>query len=181
MTSDEKVKASMRAIDFDDIQLLRYWRNLNHVRERMVFKNFIERDGQRTWFEQQNNETGRYFIFSLGMKDIGCANLTKINIEDKTFEGGIFCGDTHYLNHWINIWACIKIYDYAFFKLKLNTSYATILTDNKAALSLNKSLGYTFVKYVDKNVGRFMLTSEQYTCHSEKTRRYLNNFARQSI
>ena len=181
MTAEEKITASMRAIDFDDIQLLRYWRNLNHVRQRMVLKNFIERDGQRKWFEQLNNETGRYFMFSLGMKDIGCANLTKINIEDKTFEGGIFCGDTNYLNHWINIWACIKIYDYAFFKLRLSTSYATILTDNKAALSLNKSLGYTFVKYTDANIGRFVLPRKQYKSHSEKIRRYLNDFTGQSV
>tara|TARA_B110000977_G_C11048153_1_gene481347 strand:- start:581 stop:1126 length:546 start_codon:yes stop_codon:yes gene_type:complete len=181
MTATEMMTASMRAIDFDDTQLLRYWRNLDHVRQRMVMKNHIERDGQRKWFAHLNNETVKYFIFSLGMKDIGCANLTKINIEEKTFEGGVFCGDAHYLNHWINIWACMKIYDQAFFELKLDTSYATILTDNKAALSLNKSLGYTFVKYADENIGRFILTRTQYMTHSEKIRRYLNNFARQLI
>ena len=119
--------------------------------------------------------------FSLGMKDIGCATLTKINIEEKTVEGGVFCGDAHYLKHWINIWACLKIYDYAFFELKLDTAYATILTDNKAALSLNKSLGYTFIKHADENVGRFELKRGQYISKSKKIRRYLNDFARQLI
>ena len=181
MTVTQANTASMRPIDFDDIQLLRYWRNLDHVRERMVMKNQIERDEQRKWFEHLNNETAKHFIFSLGAKDIGCANLTKINIENKTFEGGIFCGDVHHLNHWVNIWACIKIYDYAFAELKLDTSHATILSDNIAALNLNKSLGYTFVKYADENIGRFILTRTKYMAHSKKIRRYLNSFAKQLI
>lgn len=181
MTEKEISAASIRAIDSDDIQLLRYWRNLDHVRQRMVIKKYIERDGQRQWFKQLNNDSVKYFIFSLGMKDVGCANLTKINTDEKTFEGGIFCGDVNYLKHWINIWACMKIYDYAFFELKLDTSYATILNDNKAALSLNRSLGYTFVEFTEENVGRFMLTRTQYKTHSEKIRRYLKDFAKQSI
>ena len=181
MKTKELMTASMRAIDFDDIQLLRYWRNLDHVNQRMAIQDYINRDGQRKWFAQLNNETVKYFIFSLGMKDIGCATLTKINIEEKTVEGGVFCGDAHYLKHWINIWACLKIYDYAFFELKLDTAYATILTDNKAALSLNKSLGYTFIKHADENVGRFALKRGEYISKSKKIRRYLNDFARQSI
>jgi len=174
-------KASLRSIELDDIQLLRYWRNLDHVLQSMVMTNNIERDGQRKWFDSLNKNMVRYFIFSLGVKDIGCVNLMKINFEDKTFEGGIFCGDVHYLSHWVNIWACIKIYDYAFFELKLDTSYATILLDNKAALNLNKSLGYTFIESPEKNVGRFALTHSQYLFNSKKIRYYLNNFAKQSI
>ena len=71
MTAKELMTASMRAIDFDDIQLLRYWRNLDHVNQRMVIQDYIGRDGQRKWFAQLNSETVKYFIFSLGVKDIG--------------------------------------------------------------------------------------------------------------
>ena len=38
MTAKELMTASMRAIDFDDIQLLRYWRNLDHVNKEWLFK-----------------------------------------------------------------------------------------------------------------------------------------------
>jgi len=173
--------ASIRLIDSDDIQLLRYWRNLDHVSQRMVCKNHIDRDGQRKWFAQLNKNTFKYFIFSIGMKDIGCVSLTKIDADGKLFEGGILCGDAHYLNHWINVWACIKIYDHAFFDLKLDTANATILTDNKAALSLNKSLGYKFIEEVDDCTARFSLKCSDYLISSEKIRRYLNSFAKQSI
>jgi len=179
MPENEILIASMRLIDFDDIQLLRYWRNLDHVRNRMIIKNLIHRDEQRKWFDSITNESTRYFIFSLGMNDIGCANLKEIDFYEKTFEGGIFCGDAQYLNHWINIWACLQIYDHAFFKLKLATSYATILIDNKVAVNLNEALGYEFVGYADGDKGRFTLTRSRYIESTEKIRRYLHDFAKQ--
>ncbi len=181
MNKDDRLKASLRTIEFDDIQLLRYWRNLDHVRHQMVAANYIERDGQRNWFDRLDTNIVRYFIFLLDTKDIGCANLTKINFSEKTFEGGVFCGDVNYLNHWVNIWACVKIYNHAFFELGLDTSYATILDDNKPALSLNKSLGYKFVEHTDKNIGRFVLTRSEYVIASEKIQRYFKNFVKQSV
>jgi RimJ/RimL family protein N-acetyltransferase len=174
-------KASLRAIEFDDIQLLRYWRNLDHVRNRMVTTAYIERDGQRKWFEGLNRDAYKYYIFSLDMRDIGCVNLTKINPAAKTFEGGVFCGDTNFLSHWINIWACIKIYNHAFFELNLDTSFATILKDNAPALSLNQSLGYKFIEDSDHNIGRFVLTRNDYVKSSEKIQRYLRDFAKQTL
>lgn len=174
-------KAFLRTIELDDIQLLRYWRNLDHVRNRMVMTNYIERNVQRKWFEGLNNNLVRYFIFSLDSKDIGCVNLTKINFHEKTFEGGIFCGDPSYLSHWVNIWACVSLYNHAFFELDLEKSYATILKDNRPALSLNKSLGYKFIEDAQENIGRFVLTRDEYILASKKIQRYLRDFAKQSL
>lgn len=102
-------------------------------------------------------------------------------MKEISFEGGIFCGDAAYLNHWINIWACIKIYNFAFFELNLEKSFATILKDNKSALSLNKSLGYKFIEDTVRNIGRFVLIRNDYILASERIRRYLINFAKQAI
>lgn len=181
MSEDLVHTASLREIELDDIQLLRYWRNLDHVRSRMVQRNYIERDGQRKWFSNLDQVSVRYFIFSLQSRDVGCVNLTKLNFEDKSFEGGIFCGDTCFLTHWINIWACVKMYDYAFNELDLDVSYATILNDNKPALNLNKSLGYKFIEQIDTNFARFMLTRSDFDTASVRIRRYLSSFAKQQL
>jgi RimJ/RimL family protein N-acetyltransferase len=174
-------EASLRSIEFDDIQLLRYWRNLDHVRSRMVIANYTGRDDQRNWFEGLNFDSVKYYIFSLGMRDVGCVNLSKINFAEKTFEGGIFCGDTNYLKHWINIWACIKVYNYAFFDLKLDTSFAKVLSNNKAALNLNRSLGYKRIEGGDYDICHFVLTRNDYVKSSEKIQRYLRDFAKQNF
>lgn len=165
-------EVTLRAIEKDDIQLIRYWRNLKHVRERMVMQNLIERDGQRQWFENLDTTANKYFIYSLLHRDVGCVNCVKINWAELTFEGGVFCGDLDYLNHWVNILACIKLYDYAFDELDLKVSYATILLDNPAALNLNKHLGYTQIKEGEKNIGKFELTKDRYKEHSRSVRRY---------
>ena len=147
----------------------------------MVMTNYIERDEQRRWFETLTDDSVRYYVFSLDSRDIGCVYLTKISHSEKTLEGGIFCGDPSFLKHWVNVWACIKIYNYAFFELDLDTSFATILKDNLPALNLNRSLGYEYFEDVGENIGRFVLTRDSYTKSSEKIQRYLRDFVKQSL
>ena len=74
--------ANIRAIEFDDIQLLRYWRNLDHVRARMEMTNSIEVEEQRRWFERINADTSKHFIYSLGVRDIGSININNINYDE---------------------------------------------------------------------------------------------------
>ncbi|NCX94160.1 MAG: GNAT family N-acetyltransferase [Gammaproteobacteria bacterium] len=174
-------KALLRVIDFDDIQLLRYWRNLDDVRNRMLAKDFVGRDAQRKWFEGLNSNFSAYFIYSLDSQDIGCVNLTKISEANKTFEGGIFCGNPLFFKHWINVWACVKLYNHAFFELGLDTAFATILKNNSSALSLNKSLGYEPIEGSDENVGRFILTRDGYSKATYKIQKYLRDFASQTL
>ncbi len=172
---------SLRSLEFDDIQLIRFWRNLDHIRLKMVQTHVIDRDGQIKWFKEINSDFNKYFVYSFGSKDVGVVSLTKINQDKKSFEAGIFCGDVSFLEHWINLWACLKIYDYAFNELELNTSFATILKDNNPALSLNLSLGYLFLSDDKEGVSRYILNRESYTSNSEKIRVYLNNFLTQNI
>ena len=94
---------NLRAIEIDDIQLIRFWRNLDHINSRMAIKDVIDFDTQRNWFESLNSEKTKYFIYSYEKKDIGLATISKIDHKNKTFEGGIQCGDINYLGHWINI------------------------------------------------------------------------------
>jgi RimJ/RimL family protein N-acetyltransferase len=173
--------ANIRAIEFDDIQLLRYWRNLDHVRVRMEMSNSIEVEEQRRWFERINADTSKHFIYSLGVRDIGSININNINYDEKSFMGGIFCGDSSFLNHWINVWACIKIYNHAFNDLDLKTAFATIIKDNKVAISLNKSLGYIYTKDKENDIGIYVLSKEEYFKSTNKIQIYLRNFLKQNL
>ena len=42
---------NLRTIEIDDIQLIRFWRNLDHINSRMAIKDVIDFDAQRNWFE----------------------------------------------------------------------------------------------------------------------------------
>jgi RimJ/RimL family protein N-acetyltransferase len=174
-------KPDLRKVGLEDIQLIRYWRNLDHVRLRMVHTKIIEKEEQQKWFNQLDLSLNNYFIYSLNSCDIGVVSVTKVISQNKSFECGIFCGDLSFLKHWINLWACIKIYNFAFEELDLEVSYATILKNNKAALRMNKALGYTFIQDQDKNISRFILTKESYLLNSKSIIRYISRFLNQEI
>jgi len=142
----------------------------------MIFKDLISHDNQKTWFKNLNEDTSKYFIYSLGDEDIGLSSITKIDFANKTFEGGILCGNTNYFKHWINIWACIEIYNFAFFSLKLDKSYASILEDNQSAIRLNKSIGYVKLKTIKSDIGRYVLSKECFLEHSKNIQKYLKRF-----
>jgi RimJ/RimL family protein N-acetyltransferase len=119
-----------REITNDDLQLLRYWRNLSHVREGMATQNLISVEGQRRWFQTLDMKTNRHYVYGLGENDIGSANITRINLTEGNFEAGIYCGNENFLKHWVNICACLYIYDVAFDLLGLSQANAIILDNN---------------------------------------------------
>lgn len=166
---------AIRSIEYDDIQLVRYWRNLDHVRSKLIQQNTINRDQQRNWFEKLNTDKSKYFIYSLDNIDIGVVSITNINSEALTFEGGIFCGNPHFLGHWINVWACIQIYEKAFFDLQLQTSLAVIIEGNNAAISLNKALGYKPIESDSENINKFILTKESFLKNTGKIKQFIES------
>ena len=46
----------------NDLELLRYWRNQQYIRDTMQFKEYITPDMQKSWFEKINNKSNYYFI-----------------------------------------------------------------------------------------------------------------------
>lgn len=169
------ISAKLRLIEKDDIQLLRFWRNLDHIKNQMVNSDIICYQDQKKWFNNLDDKHSKYFIYSFNEKDVGNVKISKIDYKMKTFEAGILCGDISFLDHWINIWACIKIYDYAFNDLKLLKSYAIIKKNNFGALRLNKSLGYVFIKELDNNLEYLSLEKDSYMKASHKIKKYLKN------
>ncbi len=164
-----------REITNDDLQLLRYWRNLSHVREGMATQNLITVEGQRRWFQTLDIKSNRHFVYGLGEHDIGSANIARIDRTEGTFEAGIYCGNDNFLKHWVNICACLYIYDVAFDLLDLSQASAIILDDNYPALSLNKSIGYRQIGTYAKGIGRFALKKNDYYERRIKIRRYLQS------
>lgn len=162
-----------REITCDDSQLLRYWRNLSHVRECMATQNFITVEGQRRWFKALDTKVNKHFIYGLGEQDIGSANIARIDLSEGTFEAGIYCGNEKFLKHWVNICACLFIYDFAFDFLSLSQANAIILDNNSSALSLNKSIGYRRISKRTDGISIFALKKDDYHDRRKTIRRYL--------
>jgi RimJ/RimL family protein N-acetyltransferase len=162
-----------RNISYEDMQLLRYWRNLSHVRGGMAIQDLITIEGQRRWLETLELTTSKHFIYSLGENDIGSGNITRIDTSSGSFETGIYCGNDNFIKHWINICALLYIYDTAFYSLNLSRATAIILDNNYPALSLNKSIGFRYAGKSAEGISRYTLEKEDYFPRRTKIGSYL--------
>ncbi|OUS04155.1 hypothetical protein A9Q96_14430 [Rhodobacterales bacterium 52_120_T64] len=162
-----------RPLDENNLELVRHWRNLDHVRTRMATQNLISQEEQKAWFSRINKKQAEHHIYSLRGVDIGSANISAISTENGTFEAGIYCGNSDYLGHWVNIAASLFIYDRAFYELGLTQSTAIILDDNRAALNLNKSLGYISCGRHSDHIGKYTLSRDIYEVKSQGIRKVI--------
>ncbi|MGL5291909.1 MAG: GNAT family N-acetyltransferase [Vibrionaceae bacterium] len=175
--------AKLRPISREDLQLIRYWRNLEHVREQMLVPKMISSAEHLRWFDTLDPDTCQHFIYSLDDVDIGSINLNRINNKQKTCEVGIFCGHSGYLTHWINVWASLQLYEYAFENLALERAFAVVLNHNQAALRFNHQLGFTTFndkKFSDKKeqAQKLVLHKQQFKKNAAPLKRYLQQYCK---
>ena len=88
-----KELASWRRLELPDVQLIRYWRNLPHVRMQMLLQRTINWQQQLKWYERLDS-TQLYRVVTYGDIDVGISNLTNIDLTSRTAEVGGFCGDS---------------------------------------------------------------------------------------
>jgi UDP-4-amino-4,6-dideoxy-N-acetyl-beta-L-altrosamine N-acetyltransferase len=132
----------LQRLKVEDLELVRQWRNADHVRLNMDYQKIISSAEQKTWFEQLDKTNNFYFVISSDSKKVGVVNLKNINTSLVQAEAGIFIGETEYLNTLIPILATITIMEFAFETLQLKTLYAKIASNNVKAILFNESIGY---------------------------------------
>lgn len=125
-----------------DIELVRNWRNLPHVKNNMQYQETISAAMQQSWWQNLDKNTNLYFVIQSNTKKVGLVNLKDINLQLKTAEAGIFIGETEYLNSTIPVLATITIMELAFDVLKLKSLKAKIGVGNGKAVAFNEQLGY---------------------------------------
>jgi hypothetical protein len=148
----------------DDLELVRTWRNSAHVRDNMVYKDYITEDMQNAWFESINNPNNYYFIIEFDSKKVGVINAKNFDNEHGFGEGGIFIGDQAYEHSFAAVYASLCLLNFVFYMLRdINKSHIRILKDNFRAIQYNKLLGYEWVEDSEDGLNEiYQLTKENY-------------------
>ncbi len=145
-----------------DLELLRYWRNQDFIRETMQFQEYITPIMQKKWFKKINNKYNYYMIIEHDGKKIGLINCKNADNKGNIAEGGIFIWDKNYLGTSVPVFAALTILEAVFEIFKSgHTSVATVLKSNKSALEFNRKLGYRMYEENEK-IFRLVLTLEDY-------------------
>lgn len=154
----------------EDIEVLRYWRNQEFIRNTMQFKGYITPEMQKVWFQKINNKYNYYFIIEHKNQKIGLINCKDTMPNTKIAEGGIFIWDKTYWGTMMPAFASLTILQAVFDVFKSgDTSVITIAKNNEIALNFNKKLGYEISKDESgEEYFKLYLTKEKYNTHCEK-------------
>lgn len=168
-----KREVDLREISVYDLQLIRFWRNKNHVRNQMNSSDLINSKDQKKWFLSLNKKNNHIFIYSEGDIDVGVVVCKITDVSKKIFDIGIYCGNEEYLGSPINFISIIKIHDYAFIKLDLNKCITSIKNDNYSVIKMDKRIGYRFKKNINKDFDQYILSKEDYFISKEKMKKFI--------
>ena len=144
-----------------DIELVRAWRNSEHVRPYMQYQKMIHSNEQLRWFEGLNEHNNLYFIISKTETKFGLIHLKEINRTEGIAEAGIFIGETQYLNTMYPLLATICLMEFAFDVLKLKQLKAKIGINNQRVIKFNESLGYKASGQKSGDDFMYFLTNKQ--------------------
>jgi UDP-4-amino-4,6-dideoxy-N-acetyl-beta-L-altrosamine N-acetyltransferase len=132
----------LQSIHDSELELIRNWRNSNHVRTNMEYQSVISPAMQSEWFNSLDRSKNLYFMIIKDSIKVGLVNLKNVDINKKNAEAGIFIGDSNYLNSMIPLLTTLAIMEFAFEVLELKTLKAKIADFNLNAILFNESLGY---------------------------------------
>jgi RimJ/RimL family protein N-acetyltransferase len=126
----------------EDIELVRKWRNSEQIRQFMEYREEITPEMQKEWFNTIDNFDNYYFIIEYEGEKIGLINTSKIDLEKRSSEGGIFLWEEKYYETMVPVWASLLLLETNIFLLNAEKSYIKTLKDNERAKKLNVHLGY---------------------------------------
>lgn len=152
----------------EHLEIIRYWRNQDFIRETMLFKEYITPSMQKDWFRKINNKYNYYFIIEHDNKKIGLISCKDTEPETKIAEGGIFIWDKIYWGTMIPAFASLTMLQAIFDYFKSGEeSIITVASNNKIALDFNFSLGYE-IKNENDGFYKLYLTKEKFNTHCKK-------------
>lgn len=165
----------LRSVIKSDIEMLRQWRNKDHIRSMMKSTSYITKEQQQVWFDSLEDATHvRHFLISYKEQAVGSATLTATSFVSgftddlenaREIETGLYIGHESYRNNILAFAPSLLACDYCFDELQVEQLVATVNSSNKQALSYNEKLGY-------KEVSRFFTEVAEQTSSSDiKTRR----------
>lgn len=171
----EKYGICLESITGNDLELIRYWRNQDHVRRNMEFQELISAEMQQNWFARLDTKSNLYFTILKDEEKIGVVNLKNIDQSLLQAEAGIFIGDTKHINTLSPLLATISIMEFAFETLKLKTLKAKIASDNYKVILFNESIGYFKCDRQEHEAFQYYETTHRHFINATQTIRHTLN------
>ncbi|WP_242221178.1 GNAT family N-acetyltransferase [Bacillus cereus group sp. BfR-BA-01380] len=140
----------LREIEEKDVEMVRIWRNQDHIRKYFINSGVINGDQQKRWFvAYENNDNDMMFIIEEKVnlqKPIGAVALYNIDFHNQSAEfGRLMIADKRVHGKGYGKKATQLACKYGFEKFSLSNIYLDVFFDNVAALKIYRDIGFTEV------------------------------------
>jgi diamine N-acetyltransferase len=139
----------LRSLSEKDIEMVRLWRNQDHIRKWFVYSNIISVEEQQRWYENylkkpddlmfiiENNVDGE------GLLPVGAVALYNIDLIKKNAEfGRLMIGESSAAGKGIALKATALICGYGFKELNLKSIHLDVFPNNEKAVNIYKKIGF---------------------------------------
>ena len=141
----------LRSIKQTDLELMRSWRNADHVRKAMFYQDKISEEQQLMWFQNLAN-SDCYLMILIDENPAGICNVKEIDWESRSGEAGVFIGEKQFLNSLLAVSSVIAMMDTFFNQFGFTKLKATVRANRPDLILFNEQLGYQIVSEDEEKV-----------------------------
>jgi UDP-4-amino-4,6-dideoxy-N-acetyl-beta-L-altrosamine N-acetyltransferase len=135
---------ALRAMNADDRDLVRAWRNSPHVARYMYTDHPISPEAHAQWFARAlADPTRRYWIIVADGSDIGLANLYDIQAAHRRCSWAFYLGAPEIRGKGIGSFVEYAVLSTVFDRLDLNKLCCEVLAENEPVWQMHQKYGFT--------------------------------------
>ncbi|MCC3159402.1 UDP-4-amino-4,6-dideoxy-N-acetyl-beta-L-altrosamine N-acetyltransferase [Hymenobacter sp. 15J16-1T3B] len=143
----------LRPLRYEDIEMVRTWRNSEGVAQYMYTAEPITPAQQEAWFQSISQDASKeYWIITSGGKDVGVANLYAINRAARTCYWAFYIAEQGVRGSGIGGKVEFTVLDYVFNTLKLNKLLCEVFVDNDKVISMHEKFGFRRESYFREHI-----------------------------
>ncbi|MBP6731439.1 MAG: GNAT family N-acetyltransferase [Chitinophagales bacterium] len=162
---------TLQRLQQQQIELIRAWRNDGKIAQVMFYKGEITAQMQQEWFDSIDNEQNFFFLIYLQNEPVGLINISSIDWENKTAYTGLYIYNDRFLSTDTPVMASLAMLDVFFLLFNLQSVYAKVKGNNKAAHNYNTALGFSRTKKIEYGLGyEYMLQKDNYLLKTKHLR-----------
>ncbi len=139
----------LRSLMEADLEMVRKWRNDLNVNRHLLHRGHILPEMQVKWFNELDCRDSLYLVASENGIPFGLIYATDIDWEGRSFWGNIIVGHTDYRDGHLPVKCIVMLMWYFFKELDFKVCYSKVSTENRAAVELNRRLGFEFMSSLD--------------------------------
>jgi UDP-4-amino-4,6-dideoxy-N-acetyl-beta-L-altrosamine N-acetyltransferase len=137
-----RAEFALRPMTGDDVELVRTWRNADHVRRHMLTTHPIAEDEHRRWWDRSKDDPSRrLYVFEVEGTPAGFVTLVDIDPARERASWGFHLGATG-LPHGTGSAMMFLALERAFEDLGIQTITACILPENSRSIHLHGRFGF---------------------------------------